>query len=157
MQQGISWLSSVCRKHVNFKVSELQIDLFYCSNFQDKWMQLKVIELKTWSFESKKQIWLIFSWRIEWARMPLSSGAHGWSLKYINKPPRPRKSPEHYFYTAEIPHSHKRYRRNTTEDNIPPVESIGQPRTRRPQWYPVNQHRLLEPDPFNFTHSSWEG
>ena len=89
--------------------------------------------------------------------MPLSSGAHGWSLKYINKPPRPRKSPEYYFYTAEIPHSHKRYRRNTTEDNIPPVESIGQPGTRRPQWYPVNQHRLLGPDPFNFTHSSWEG
>ena len=89
--------------------------------------------------------------------MPLSSGAHGWSLTYINKPPPPRKSPGHYFYTAEIPHSHKRYRTNTIEDNVPSVGTVGQPKTRRPQWYPVNNHRLLEPDPFNFTHSSWEG
>ena len=89
--------------------------------------------------------------------MPLSSGAHGWSLTYINKPPPPRKSPGHYFYTAEIPHSHKRYRTNTIEDNMPSVGTVGQPKTRRPQWYPVNNHRFLEPDPFNFTHSSLEG
>ena len=89
--------------------------------------------------------------------MPLSSGAHGWSLRYINKPPRPRMPPEHYFYTVEIPHSHKKYRRNTTEDEIPQVERVGQDGTRRPQWHPVNHHRVLEPDPFNFARSSWEG
>ena len=89
--------------------------------------------------------------------MPLSSGAHGWSLTYINKPPRPRMPPEHYFYTVEIPHSHKKYRGNTAEDDIPPVGRVGQHGTRRPQWHPVNHHRLLEPDPFNFTRSRWQG
>ena len=87
--------------------------------------------------------------------MPLSSGAHGWSLAYLNRTPRKKRSPRDDYDTVEIPHSHKKYKRRTTlEEDALPIGSFWPIERRKPQVHPANQH---QPDLhlFNSPQSRW--
>ena len=73
--------------------------------------------------------------------MPISSGAHGWSIEYLNRPPRPRKPPDDDYHTTQIPHSHRRSKSEpgyTVEDS-PAVRRVGPPPRRRQRVFPANR------------------